>query len=215
MKYDPMIHQRRSMRLKGYDYASPGAYFVTLVAYQREQLFGEVVNGEMKCSALGEIVREEWMRSIGVRKEIQLFEDENVVMPNHVHGIVWLVDVGADSVCPVNDGVCPDLGSFEVGADAVRPGLGSVPPKIRGASLAPQQPAPQQLVRRPKSLGSFIAGFKASVTSRAGRELNMAGIWQRNYYDHIIRNEDEYKRIFDYIGSNPVNWKDDDENPAR
>jgi putative transposase len=205
MKYDPHIHQRRSMRLKGYDYASPGAYFVTIVTYQREQILGDVVYGDMKRSALGEIVREEWMRSIGIRKEIRLYEDEFVVMPNHVHAIVWLIAedeiirVGADGVCPVVDGV---------------------PPKITDASLAPQQSAPQQrapqqLVRRPKSLGSFIAGYKASVTSRAGRELNMTGIWQRNYYDHIIRNEDEYKRIFDYIDSNPVNWKDDDKNPAR
>ena len=69
MDYDPRIHQRRSMRLQGYDYASPGAYFVTIVTYQRQQIFGESVNGVMNCSKFGEIVREEWMRSIGCAKK--------------------------------------------------------------------------------------------------------------------------------------------------
>src|SRR4051812_12722307 len=92
MPYDPSIHHRRSIRLKGYDYAQVGAYFVTIVAWRRDGIFGTVVNGEMICSALGEIVRQEWFRSAEIRKEIRLFEDEFVVMPNHIHGIVWIVD---------------------------------------------------------------------------------------------------------------------------
>jgi REP element-mobilizing transposase RayT len=191
MKYDPNIHHRRSVRLKGYDYTQPGAYFVTFCAYQRDEIFGEVINGEMKLSALGKIVHEEWLRSAQIRKEIRLFEDEFVVMPNHGHGIVWIADttVGAD-------GVRPDLER----AHGTRPNIQTQ--DARRASLR----------RAPRSLGSFIAGLKASVTARAGRELNMTGIWQRNYYDHIIRNDREWNNIRWYITNNPLNWQLDRDN---
>lgn len=195
MAYDPKIHHRRSIRLKGYDYTQPGAYFVTLVTYRRDEIFGEVVNGVMRLSPLGKIVHDEWMRSIGIRKEIQLYEDEFVVMPNHGHGIVWIVETPS------------------VGADGVRPKITGIRPDEEGARRAPQPGAPQPLRRIPKSLGSFIAGFKASVTSRAKRELMMTGIWQRNYYEHILRNEDEFKNIWDYIDDNPRKWEEDQLHP--
>jgi putative transposase len=70
MKFNPDIHHRQSTRLKGYDYSQPGAYFVTICTYRRDEIFGEVINGEMKLSALGEIVHEEWFRSAEIRKEI-------------------------------------------------------------------------------------------------------------------------------------------------
>ncbi|MBM3151317.1 MAG: hypothetical protein FJZ96_03790 [Chloroflexi bacterium] len=171
-EFDPERHRRRSIRLRGYDYSAAGGYFVTVVAFRRECLFGEIVDGEMRLNALGRIVREEWFRSAQIRKEIRVEEDEFIVMPNHIHGIIWICDVGAD-------GVRPDSGK-----QIIKPtGFNT-----RGASLAPLQ-------RPPKSLGSFIAGFKASVTSRAGRELNTANIWQRNYYEHIIRVQKDYERI--------------------
>jgi REP element-mobilizing transposase RayT len=187
MKYNPEIHHRRSIRLKGYDYTQPGAYFVTFCSYQRDEIFGEVINGEMKLSALRKIVRNEWLRSTVIRKEIRLFDDEFIVMPNHGHGIIWIVDttVGADGVRP-NEGV--------------RPGLQK--PDAHRASLR----------RAPRSLGSFMAGFKASVTSRAKNELNMTGIWQRNYYDHIVRNDRELNNIRWYILNNPLNWQLDRDN---
>jgi REP element-mobilizing transposase RayT len=181
MKYDPEVHRRRSIRLKGYDYTQPGAYFVTICAYQRDEIFGEVVNGEMQLSSPGKIVREEWFRSAEIRKEIKLFEDEFVVMPNHVHGIVRIIEI--------------------VGADGVRPNDGM---DARRASLR----------RAPRSLGSFVAGFKASVTSRAKRELNMTGIWQRNYYEHIIRDEMDFNHIWDYIDTNPLHWQEDQFHPS-
>ena len=185
MKYNPEIHHRRSIRLKGYDYTQPGAYFVTVCTYQRAEIFGDIVNGEMKLSALGKIVREEWYRSAEIRKEIQLFDDEFVVMPNHGHGIVWIVDP-------------------TVGADDVRPNI------ERAHAMRPN------VFRRraPRSLGSFMAGFKASVTSRAGRELNMTGIWQRNYFEHIIRSDAEFGNIWNYIDTNPLRWQEDQLHPS-
>jgi len=196
MKYDPQKHHRQSIRLKGYDYTQPGAYFVTFCTYQRDEMLGEVLHGEMILSALGEIVREEWFRTARIRKEIQLFDEEFIVMPNHVHGIIRIIEpVGADGVRP-EDGVRPK--------DGVRPedGVRPINQDVHGASLR----------RAPRSLGSVMAGFKASVTSRAKRELNIAGIWQRNYYDHIIRNDRELGNIQWYIRNNPLNWQLDRDN---
>ena len=187
MKFDPQLHHRRSIRLKGYDYTRPEAYFVTLCAWRRDCMFGEVVGGEVRLSALGQIVRDEWLRSIEIRREIRLYEDEFVVMPNHFHGIVWIVEsVGVDRI-------------EIVGADGVRP-------NNTGVCHTP-------LRRVPRSLSSFIAGYKASVTHRAQQELNITGIWQRNYYDHIIRNEKELSNIWDYIETNPLKWLQDQLHP--
>jgi len=94
MTYDPHKHHRHSIRLPGYDYTQPGAYFVTFVAHDRECLFGEVVDGVMWLNAFGEIVRDEWFRTAVVRPYVMLDPDEFVVMPNHVHGIIWIVRSG-------------------------------------------------------------------------------------------------------------------------
>ncbi len=102
MKFNPDIHNRRSIRLTEYDYTQAGAYFVTICAWDRESLFGETSNGEMVLNGCGEIVRDEWFRSAVIRKEIIL--DEFIVMPNHIHGIVIITDtVGAHGVRPESD----------------------------------------------------------------------------------------------------------------
>jgi REP element-mobilizing transposase RayT len=199
---------RRSIRLKGYDYSQAGGYYVTVVTIRRECRFGNVAGGEMHLNVLGKIVQEEWFRSARIRKEIRLFEDEFVVMPNHIHGIVWIDPdtVGADGVRPNVEGVRPNL------AGGVRPenyaGANHAGACQAGACHAPLQ-------RRPRSLGSFVAGFKASVTGRAGRELNSGDIWQRNYFEHILRDQADYERIAGYILENPVNWDKDVENPRK
>jgi REP element-mobilizing transposase RayT len=182
MKYNPEIHHRRSICLKGYDYTQPGAYFVTCCAHKRAETFGRVSRGEIELSALGQIISDEWLRSAKIRQEIQLFEDEFVVMPNHIHAIVRIIETS--------------------GIEGARPLNGRTP----SAPTDTSQPVPLRRVRR--SLGSFLAGFKASVTSRAKRELNMTNIWQRNYYEHIIRNEVEFNNIWNYIDTNPLHWRE-------
>ena len=89
MPYDPARHRRHSIRLRGYDYAQAGAYFVTICTQDRGCLFGEIVDVEVRPNDIGAIVREEWFRSADIRQEIELLPDEFVVMPNHIHGIVW------------------------------------------------------------------------------------------------------------------------------
>jgi REP element-mobilizing transposase RayT len=88
VKYDPQKHDRRSIRLKGYDYTQSGAYFVTIVTWQRQHLFGQVIEGAMRLSEWGQIARDEWFKTSALRTYVELFEDEFVVMPNHVHGII-------------------------------------------------------------------------------------------------------------------------------
>ena len=134
---------RKRLRLPGYDYTQPGAYFVTICTHGRKMLFGQVVDGEMVLNPLGEIVREEWFRSAKIRAEIELFPDEFVVMPNHIHGIVWIVPT--------------DFPHGRVGATGHVVGATGRSPLRRPQS--PHGPAP-------RSLGAFIAGFKASVTKR-------------------------------------------------
>ena len=86
MKYNPKIHHRRSIRLRGYNYSQAGLYFVTICCQNRKCLFGEIVNGEMICNNVGVMVREEWYKSENIRDEIIMHEF--VIMPNHLHGIV-------------------------------------------------------------------------------------------------------------------------------
>ena len=196
MPFDPNLHHRRSIRIPGYDYSRPGGYFVTLVTHRRACLFGEVDRDKVNLNALGEIVFQEWFRSAEIRKEISLFEDEFIVMPNHVHGIVWMVD-------------------DPVGADGVRPGCPAEDTPIHPQPLAVNKMGAHRasLQRTPRSLSSLIAGYKASVTSRARRELGLENIWQRNFYEHILRTDEDAHRIYLYIQDNPFRWADDEENP--
>ena len=176
-----------------------------------------MVGDEIQLSSLGKIVQTEWFRSAEIRKEIRLFEDEFIMMPNHIHGIVWIVEnetVGADGVRPdINPGIStgsnPDVRPV-IPPDTINAG-------IRHAEGAYHAEGTRRvpLRRAPRSLSSFIAGFKASVTSRAGRELNRtANIWQRNYFEHVIRNENELKNIWDYIDTNPLRWQEDQLQPS-
>ncbi len=83
-------HHRRSVRLAGNDYSAEGGYYITIVTHGRACLFGEIVEGKVHLNEFGKIVYEEWYRTSKFRPNVELLEDEFVVMPNHVHGIIWL-----------------------------------------------------------------------------------------------------------------------------
>ncbi len=178
MPYDPDIHHRRSIRLRGYDYSSAGAYFVTICTQNRECLFGNISGDTVHLSAAGQIVDEEWRHSADIRDEIAL--DTWVIMPNHIHGIVIIKDLD-------------DRG------------------------VRPHAPATSQLGGRPKSLSSFIIGFKSATKIRINTLRGMPGtsVWQRNYYERVIRNERECDAIRKYILQNPQQWVLDEDNPDR
>ena len=93
-------HHRRSIRLKGFDYTSEGGYFITIVTHERQYLFGEIRDGEMHLNPLGKIAYDEWFRTVELRPYVELFDIEFIVMPNHVHGIIWLTCRGTARRAP-------------------------------------------------------------------------------------------------------------------
>ena len=183
-------HRRRSIRLPGYNYTSPGAYFVTICTHQGKLLFGEVVDERVALNECGRIAHKEWLASERIRREIEM--DTFVIMPNHLHGIVWIRET-ADA---------PTVEARDEGSHGVR---------ARGTRAHGRAP----LQRPPRSLGSFIAGYKSAVTARINRVRGTPGtpVWQRNYWEHIIRNDTSLNEIRAYIQNNPVRWDDDQLHP--
>jgi putative transposase len=191
MRFDRHKHHRRSIRLRGYDYSRPGAYFVTICTYGRECVLGDVAAGAVRLNERGLIAREEWLRSAHARYEIEL--NAFVVMPNHLRAIVLIKDTGATG---------PDVGASDP--------VGATGPEVGAQGLAPLHNTP---LRRPsRSLGSFIAGFKMAVTKRINtlRGTPGARVWQRNYYERVLRDDDELARARGYIADNPGRWAEDD-----
>ena len=178
---------RRSIRLAGYDYTLAGAYFVTICTWNKEILFGDVRGDEMRLNEFGRVVWDEWERTEVVRSKVSL--DAFVVMPNHVHGIVVIRDVGGGKTPTQHTSV--------------------------GAQRAATLPANLPNVK-PGSLGAIVRAFKSAVTRRINimRHTPGAPVWQRNYYDRIIRDEVELNNIRLYIESNPGNWKQDEQYPG-
>ena len=176
------LPKRKSIRKPGYDYTRAGAYFVTICTYQRQHLFGRVIDDAVMLSELGQVVATEWQKTPTIRAEVAL--DEWVIMPNHFHALLWLSTVaGEESTGPPLD----------------EQGTGSRAP----------------LRRESRSLGSCVAGFKAAVTRQINLLRNTPGmsVWQRNYYDHIVRNEMALNAIRAYIRDNPRRWSQDRYNP--
>ncbi len=190
MGYDGDRRRRRSIRLAGYDYTQAGAYFVTICTEGRECLLGEIVDGEMRPGDAGAIALAAWNDLPRHYARVRL--DTFVIMPNHVHGIIVLTD-----------DVAADVGTGIVGADAA--GLGV------GAGL---KPAPTQ---RRHGLPEVVRAFKTFSARRINELRGTPGVpvWQRNYYEHIIRNAASLERIRTYIETNPERWSLDRENLQR
>ncbi len=185
MPYNPDFHHRHSIRLKTYDYSQPGAYFVTICTWNKECVFGEISRGQLELNDIGRIVEKEWLRTGNIRTNVEL--DVHVIMPNHFHGILIIH----------NDG---------------RAGYTD---RCRGVS---QYAPTNQTFRSPSnSLGAIVRGFKSAATSAINQNRNTPGVpvWQRNYYEHVIRSEDDLNTIRQYIMNNPLRWGEDDENPIK
>lgn len=166
MKYDPEKHHRKSIRLQGYDYTSAGMYFITLCSQQRECLFGEIVDGEMRLNEYGQIVRSYWLKLPNHHPRLQL--DAFVVMPNHMHGILVLTDT------PVGAGFGRNI-MHHTDKSSAKP--------------APTPPASNVISAYAHRHGipEMIRGFKTfsarSINQR--REMTGVSVWQRNYYVRV------------------------------
>lgn len=183
--FDPQKYHRRSIRLKGYDYAQVGAYFVTIVTQGRQCLFGEIVNGGMVLNDLGKIVQKWWddLSTHFPGIETGVF----VIMPNHVHGVIIIVHDGRGAV--------------------PAPGFLDVPTQGR------EDPAPTRLTLG--QIVAYFKYKSTKEMNMLDRSGVITKFWQRNYYERIIRNEREMDAIWNYIEDNPVAWADDNENPRK
>ncbi len=208
MSYDPEIHHRRSIRLKGYDYSQAGAYFITICTHDRECIFGEIRDGQMHLNEIGKIVEAEWLKTAEIRDNVEM--DAFVVMPNHVHGIIIITEnARTDDAVRVNGS--KNFVDVTGGANRHPPDDG-IRSHVGAHGGAPLQRVPRQ--RKPQSIGSIVAGFKSTVTKQINIIRNTPGVpvWQHNYYEHIIRNEDAFIRIQRYIIENSAQWQYDQEN---
>lgn len=172
---------RHTTRLKSWDYHSSGHYFVTICSFDRECIFGDIVNGKILLNKNGIVVNNIW-NLLPEHHFVGL--DVFQIMPNHIHGVVFIKNfVGVSFMKPDN--------SMEIAKSHRHMGL----------------------INQTPTLGQIIRYFKA----KCSHELHKMGfcqqIWQRNYHERIIRNEDELQKIRDYVELNPLKWDLDKNNP--
>lgn len=187
----PNLPQRRSIRLKGYDYSQAGLYFITICTKNRACLFGQIENGAMILNDAGQSAQKCWTEIPHHFLNTQLHE--HIIMPNHIHGIIEIVDM--------------DI----VRADTVDTDI------VRANDYSPRRISPQSSPRRispSRTIGSIIRGYKIGVTKWFRKNhINKfpvgKSVWQRNYWEHIIRDEKAYLNISNYIINNPSSWYKD------
>ena len=199
MAYDPALPRRRSLRLQAYDYAKAGAYFITIVTQDRRRLFGEIAAGEVRLNEVGRLIRKFWESLPDRFTGVAL--DAFVVMPNHIHGVIVMdPPVGAPLV-----GARPRRGDADATGDRPRATTRVAPTGGSGGY----------------ALSDVIGAYKSLTTAEYARRVTADGwpafpgrLWQRNYYEHVVRGEEDMDRIRAYIRDNPLQWEFDVENPA-
>jgi putative transposase len=213
MKFNPLIHHRRSIRLPGYDYTSAGVYFITLNIHEHwKSLFGDISDGKIILNECGMIVRDEWLKTPEIRPNVDM--DEFVVMPNHLHGIIVIRTQSLSAGIVGNSSVG---GNDSVGVGATR----RVAPTKQNAPTEQTKPTIQTITNSlhvrpngpaPGSIGAIIGQFKSVAAKQIKKitEPHVKSIWQRDYYEHIIRDDHELYKIRRYIVNNPRNWKPDE-----
>lgn len=176
--------QRRSPRLRDYDYRQNGAYFITICTHRRRYLFGQVVDDAMRLSAIGELAEAAWTTIPDHFPFMEL--DAFAVMPNHVHGLVVITSDSSSEYERRTRYI-----------SSLQPGSSPKEQRANGATAG--------------SLGVIVASYKAAVTRAVNRTIDKPPrpLWQERYYDHVVRNEEELNRISDYIVANPSRWQED------
>jgi putative transposase len=200
-----------SHRKPGWDYSSDGHYFITLVVQNRHEVLGRIENHEMKLNTWGEIVLDEWIKSFKMRAE--LFCDAFVIMPNHIHAIVTIDNMmGMDTIGAIVE---------THGRAFLQPSTSRQP--FTSQRIVSQRDKSQSWERKPKSISSFVAGFKSAINTAIDNAIDGGcdlfphlgkfnrdnHFWQPNYHDHIIRDAQSYAKISNYIATNPANWAAD------
>lgn len=190
MADSPEIQYRRSIRLKDYNYATEGAYFVTIGTHEKQCLFGDMIDDTMRLNDAGVMVREEWLRTPHRFPNIDL--DEFVIMPNHLHGIIIVgatLAVARSSQSRAGTSPAPTKDNTYINYDKVRPKLGEIVGSFKSLSA--------------RKWIEYIENN--NILDKAVK------LWQRSFYDHIIRDENELYQIRKYIIENPLKWQLDKE----
>lgn len=232
--FNPSIHHRKSIRLKGYDYSQSGLYFITICCYNKECMFGEISNGTMTLNSAGQVAQHCWQEIPSHFPNVILHE--HIIMPNHIHGIIEITDtVGAKNISPSSKSIDnlenndlniiqndfnedTELEKNDFNEDTERinnefnknieRAKNDVNDNDRAKNISPLQKTTN--FRSPsKTIGSVIRGFKIGVTKWMRQNTEIYDVWQRNYYEHIIRNDASYELISDYILNNPSKWQED------
>ena len=181
---------RRSIRLKGYDYSAPGKYFVTIHTGDRVPIFGNVIDGVMQLSPLGQIVEAEWQITENLRPYVRL--DAHIVMPNHFHGIIIIEK--RHNLCREE----PTILNQSPGTTAASPDIDRSTTQALSKFGAPVA----------GSLATIVGAFKSAATRKINKSRGTRGasVWQRGYYERIIRGEKALHRVRAYINNNPMKW---------
>ncbi len=172
-----MYPKRKQIRLRYFDYALSGAYYITICSHEKKCIFSDIEDDVVILSPIGKIIEEEWRKTHDVRPSVII--DDFVIMPNHIHAIIIFADGKGTNEIPDTDSPFRSLGGSEG-----------------------------------ESVSAIISQVKSIVTKRARRELGFnSEIWQRSFYEHIIRDDNDMRRIRDYIKLNPLEWHLDQEHP--
>jgi REP element-mobilizing transposase RayT len=207
-KYKPLMHHRKSIRLKGYDYSQKGLYFITICTQNREYMFGKIIetdlrvgsNKIMQLNNAGQMIKKWYYELENKYNDIKCHE--MIIMPNHIHFIVE--NVGADlRVCPNNSGEHVNNSGEHVNNSGEHVNNSGEHVNNSGEHVGSPLPTIVQWFKT-MTTNEYIRGVKNNIYPPFDKR-----IWQRNYWEHIIRNQNEYMRISQYIINNPLNWDKD------
>ena len=196
MQYNPEIHHRHSIRLKNYDYSRAGMYFITICVQHKQSLFGKIENGKMILNDAGKMIEKWWEKLPAKFSNIKL--NTYTIMPNHFHAIVEIIE-NDDKIVGANPCVCPNLRDYQNTHEYDKN-------KIQGRHAGLPLQKLHLILQWFKTMttNEYIHGTKTFGWKQFYKKL-----WQRNYFEHIIRNEQSYQFIADYIVNNPANWIND------
>ena len=205
------MKNRKSIRHKGWDYGLDGYYFVTICTKNQECLFGKIMEKEMVLNHAGEIIKTEWEKLPNRFPNIKL--DTFVVMPNHFHGIIVIqnnIPVGA----PLVGALVPKDHQGPIESSRIAQ-------LTKPSRKKPGRPQGAPLRMENKTIGDMVGAFKSLTTNEYIHGVKFGkfppfemALWQRDFYDHIVRDENELNRIREYIRTNPINWTRDGNNKA-
>jgi REP element-mobilizing transposase RayT len=209
-----------SNRAQWWNYSNNAAYFITICTANKIHFFGEILEGKIQLSEIGKIVETEWLKTIDLRPDMNLTLGEYVIMPNHFHCIIVIgknkyntqksTVIETQCIASNISSTCNIVPAVETQciASNITSTCNIIPAVEMQCIASLRQQQPNKFGPQSKNLASIIRGFKIGVTTNA-RKINAVFTWQTRFYDHIIRDAEEYQRIADYIVNNPVNWQND------